>query len=123
MLSGSTDVNLIVVNLNLKTWGQEGVETNDEVWVSLEEVGDTADYTWRVNAFGEWVEREREEGGEGGGWRGGREREEEGSKGKRHNYDSTAILKIVRYTICSGWNTAHQETKILLIVLKNADYI
>ena len=64
VLGGSADVNLIVVNLNLETRGQEGVETNDEVWVSLEEVGDTADYTWRVNAFTEWVERGREKEGE-----------------------------------------------------------
>ena len=53
MLGRSTDVNLIVVYLNLETRGKESVETNDEVWVSLEEVGDTADYTWRVNAFRE----------------------------------------------------------------------
>ena len=53
MLGRSTDVNLIVVHLNLETRGKQSVETNDEVWVSLEEVGDTADYTWRVNAFRE----------------------------------------------------------------------
>ena len=102
MLGGSADVNLIVVNLNLETRGQKGVETNDEVWMSLEEVGDTADYTWRVNALESGLrgrrrrrrrvkekEREgREEEGEGRGRRergeeeGGEERGEERGRGE-----------------------------------------
>ena len=52
-----------MVHLNLETRGKESVETNDEVWVSLEEVRDTADYTWRVNALES-------------GWRGGGKRRE-----------------------------------------------
>ena len=89
MLGGSTDVNLIVVNLNLETRGQKGVETNDEVWMSLEEVGDTADYTWRVNALESGLRgrrrRRRERGGrrrERGEGEEGEERGEERGRGE-----------------------------------------
>ena len=39
MLGGSTDVNLVMSDLNLEPWRQEGIEPHYQVRVTPEEVG------------------------------------------------------------------------------------
>lgn len=51
-LAGSGHINQIIgLNLNLVARRQEGVEAHDEVWMALEELGDSADHTWCINAL------------------------------------------------------------------------
>lgn len=51
-LAWSGHVNQIIgLNLNLVARRQESVEAHDEVWMALEELGDSADHTWRINAL------------------------------------------------------------------------
>ena len=105
MLGWATDVDLVVIDLNLEAGREEGVEANNEVWMPFEQVGYPADYSRCVDAMYRWVDGERgrerggrgtrergeegrgEEGrgeeGRGKGERGGREREEEGREGNR----------------------------------------
>ena len=49
VLSGTTDINLVLVDLDLEPRRKEGVESNNQVWVALEEVGYSADHAWGVN--------------------------------------------------------------------------
>lgn len=50
-LAGSGHINQIIgLNFNLVARRQEGVEAHDEVWMALEELGDSADHTWCINA-------------------------------------------------------------------------
>ena len=50
-LSWRGHVDLLVgLDLDLVARRQEGVESHYEVWVALEELGDTADHTWSVDA-------------------------------------------------------------------------
>jgi hypothetical protein len=48
--SGNVSTHLsIALNLDLVPWWQEGVEPNDQLWVPLEQVGDTSDDTRSVD--------------------------------------------------------------------------
>lgn len=50
-LARSGHINQIVgLNLNLVARRQEGVEAHNEVWMAFEELGDSADHTWCINA-------------------------------------------------------------------------
>ena len=52
MLGGAADVDLVLVHLDLEARGEEGVEPDDQVGVTFEEVGDPADHPRGVNAGG-----------------------------------------------------------------------
>ena len=84
MLGWATDVDLVVIDLNLEAGREEGVEANNEVWMPFEQVGYPADHSRCVDAMYRWVDGERgREGGRGEEGEGGREREEEGREGNR----------------------------------------
>ncbi len=50
VLGWSTDVDLILVDLYLKTGREEGIEPHYQVRVTFEQVGNTTDHSWCVNA-------------------------------------------------------------------------
>ena len=50
VLGGATDVDLVLVHLDLESRGKEGVETHNQVRMALEQVGDSADNPRSVNA-------------------------------------------------------------------------
>ena len=49
MLGRATDINLVVMNFNLESWGQERVEANNEIGMATKQIGHPTDDTWGVD--------------------------------------------------------------------------
>ena len=58
MLGGATDIDLVVVDFNFESWGQECVEADNEVRMAAKQIGHTTDDPWSID-----TERGRGEGG------------------------------------------------------------
>ncbi len=50
VLGGARDVDLVLVNLNLEAGREERVEPDNQVWVALEQAGDSTDHPRGVDA-------------------------------------------------------------------------